>query len=62
MLDRNNFSRCIGDSLSRANVGILWEILHSFLCISYGGGIRTLSRYTTYSERSLFRFIRQTIN
>jgi len=27
MLDRNNFSRCIGDSLSRANVGILWEIL-----------------------------------
>ena len=32
------------------------------MCISYGAGVRTLSRYTDYSERTLFRFIENAID
>lgn len=62
MLNLSSLQTCLGSSLSVANIGILFEILQGFLCISYGGGVRTLSRYTVYSERSLFRFIGNKIN
>lgn len=62
MLNLSNFLTCLGSSLSATNIGILFEILQGFLCVSYGGGVRTLSRYTDYSERSIFRFIENAIN
>lgn len=57
MLNLSSLLTCLGSSLSATNVGILFEILQGFLCISYGGGVRTISRYADYSERSIFRFI-----
>ena len=62
MLNLQSLQLCLSGGLSAANVRILFEILQSFLCISYGAGVRTLSRYTDYSERTLFRFIENAID
>lgn len=62
MLNISSFITCLGSSLSATNIGILFELLQGFLCISYGGGVRTLSRTINYSERSIFRFIEKEIN
>lgn len=62
MLNLSNLSRCLGNILSSANIRMIFEIVQGFLCISYGGGVRTVSRYTNYSERSIFRFISKSIN
>ena len=62
MLNLSSLLTCLGSSLSATNVRILFEILQGFLCISYGGGVRTLSRYVDYSERSIFRFIANKID
>lgn len=57
MLNLESITVCLSSILSSTKVHILFEILQSFLCISFGGGVRTLSRYTEKSERSIFRFI-----
>jgi putative transposase len=40
-----------------AKLPLLLNVLQSFLCLSHSAGIRPLSRYSDYSERTLFRLI-----
>ena len=54
MLNLESVQLCLSGGLSAANVRILFAILQNFLCISYGAGVRTLSRYTEYSERTQY--------
>jgi hypothetical protein len=62
MLALYSFTICLGSSLSATNIVILYEILRGFLCIFHGGGVRTLSRYTSCSERTLSRFMEKIID
>lgn len=61
MLNLSSFSTSLCGSLSSANIGLLYEMLQGFLCISHGGGVRTVSRYMKSSEPSIFRFIAEAI-
>lgn len=46
--------------LSSAKIAQLTDILYCFMCAQYGITVRGLSRYSTYSLRSWFRFLKQT--
>ena len=62
MLNLSSLLNCLESSLPGTNIRMIFEIVQGFLCISYGGGVKTLSRYMDYSERSIFRFIEKEIN
>ena len=44
--------------LSVAKIEQLHDILHCFMCIRYGVSVRSLSRYSKYSLRTWFRFLK----
>lgn len=44
--------------LSVAKIAQLGDFLYSFMCIRYGVSIRSLSRYSGYSLRTWFRFLK----
>lgn len=43
--------------MTTANINLLADIIHCFYCVRYGTTTRSLSRYSTYSLRTLFRFL-----
>jgi len=44
--------------MTAANIKRLADILHCFYCVRYGTTTRSLSRYSRYSLRSFFRFLK----
>jgi hypothetical protein len=57
MLDLTSFTNALSTLDLPAKLPLLFELLQSFLCLSHSSGIRPLSRYSGYSERTLFRVI-----
>lgn len=43
--------------MTTANINLLTDIIHCFYCVRYGTTTRSLSRYSGYSLRTLFRFL-----
>jgi putative transposase len=43
--------------MTTANIHLLADIIHCFYCVRYGTTTRSLSRYSAYRLRTLFRFL-----
>lgn len=57
MPDFKYFQTLFSDKLSSTNILILSDIVKCFLCLQFTSGILTLSRYSTYCDRTLGRFM-----
>ena len=57
MLHLESFTQLLSGLISGTNLPLLFDLLQSFLCISHSSGVRPLSRYCGWSERSVFRLI-----
>lgn len=57
MLDILNLTTCLSGLLSSTQIACLKEFITAFYLTTYATTTRSLSRYTGYSLRSLFRFL-----
>lgn len=57
ILTLSTFRSCLKSVLSSTNIDILFELITASFCVSYGVTTRSMSRYTAYSLRTLFRFL-----
>lgn len=62
MLHLETFTQLLSGVISCTNLPLLFDLLQSFLCISHSSGVRPLSRYCDWSERSIFRLIADPID
>lgn len=59
MLTLTELSTLLNKTMSKANIALFAELIQSFFTVRYTTTTRSLSRYTTYSLRQIFRFLKQ---
>jgi F0F1-type ATP synthase membrane subunit a len=62
MLPITAVTKCLQNTMTRANIGLFLSLVTSFLCVRYEITTRGLSRYCEYSLRQIFRFLVQEQN